>query len=334
MRFNDIKRINLENWPTPLHPLKRYGQKIGHNCLYIKRDDISLTGLGGNKLRKLEYWLAEAKKREADMIVVAGGCQSNLVRLTAAASAKVGFDCLAIHNGLEPKVFKGNLLLTKLFGAKQIFIGNVSEKKRDLYVKNKIESLSQEGLKTYCVNNQEIGSLGYIDCLLEMNKQMPSLQNLVIVGAMGITASGFIYANKMLNNKFKIYVISVEYKKDKLIKILSKKISYISKRLDDNIKEVNEMTLRNIFNTKIFDQWMGQGWGLTTKDSLDAIADLAKLEGIVIDHIYNAKTFAGLRGLIEKKIINKNEPTCIVHTGGAPAIFGHLDIYNNLLDNS
>lgn len=335
MRFNDIKRISLENWPTPLHPLKRYGQEIGHNRLYIKRDDISLTGLGGNKLRKLEYWLAEAKEKEVDMVVVAGGCQSNLVRLTAAASAKVGVGCLAIHNGLEPKLYKGNLLLTKLFGAKQIFIGDVSEVKRDLYVKNKIESLSLKGLKTYYVNDQEIGSLGYIDCLLEINKQMPSLQNLVIVGAMGITASGFIYANKMLDKKFKIYVISVEYKKDKLIKLLSKKISYISKKLDDkNIKEVDEITLRNIFNTKIYDEWMGQGWGLTTKDSLEAIVDLAKLEGIVIDHVYNAKTFAGLRGLIEKKIISKNEPTCIVHTGGAPAVFGHLDIYNNLLDNS
>lgn len=334
MSLNDIKRISLEKWPTPLHQLPRYGHKIGHNSLYIKRDDVSLTGLGGNKLRKLEYWLAEAKDREVDMIVVAGGCQSNLVRLTAAACAKNGIECLAIHNGEKPEVFEGNLLLVKLFGAKQTFIGNVSEEERDIYVKDRIDKLTEEGLMTYYINEEEIGSLGYINCLLEIDKQMPKLKNLVLVGAMGITASGFIFANKMLDKKYKIHIISVEYKKEKLVKILGGKLKYISTKIDGRkMDEIDEIKLKNVFNTEVYDQWMGQGWGITTKDSLKAIIDLARLEGIIIEHVYNGKTFTGLKGLVDKGIINKDEPTCIIHTGGSPAVFGYHKLYNKVLGN-
>lgn len=334
MSFNDIKRISLEKWPTPLHRLARYGDKIGHKALYIKRDDISLTGLGGNKLRKLEYWLAEAKEREVELVVVAGGCQSNLVRLTAAACAKTGIECLAIHNGEKPKIFEGNLLLVKLFGAKQIFIGNVSEAKRDVYVKDKIQELSADGLKSYYINEEEIGSLGYINCLLEIDNQMPELKDIVLVGAMGITASGFIYANKILAKKYNIHIISVEYKKEKLVRILGEKLEYISKKVYGvKIDEINALKLKNVFNAEVYDKWMGQGWGITTKNSLKAIIDLARLEGIIIEHVYNAKTFAGLNGLVDESVIKKDQPACIVHTGGAPAVFGYHSLYNKILDN-
>jgi D-cysteine desulfhydrase/L-cysteate sulfo-lyase len=335
MDFTNNKRINLEQWPTPLHTLPRYGKEINHEDLYIKRDDISLTGLGGNKLRKLEYWLAEADDRKADIILVAGGCQSNLVRLTAAACAKTGFKCLAIHNCEEPKEYNGNLLLDKMFGAKQIFLGDVSEKKRDFFVKNKIQELRNDKKIPYYINDEKIGSLGYIHCLLEIDKQKPNLKNLVIVGAMGITASGFIFANTLLNNKYNIYVISVEYKKEKLIKILSSKLTYLAKKVNEkNIDNVNEQSLMINYKTKVYDDWMGKGWGITSEESLESIVKLARLEGIIIDHVYNAKTFAGLEGLVKMGIIKKEEPTCIIHTGGSPTIFGYTGLYNEILNNS
>jgi len=335
MDLSKIRRISLEKWPTPLHQIPRYGKYINHNNLYIKRDDVSLTGLGGNKLRKLEYWLAEANYRDADIVLVAGGCQSNLVRLTAAACAKVGFKCLAVHNCKKPKEYKGNLLLDKLFGAEQIFLGDISEGKRDLYIIDKIKKLNQQNVKPYYINNEKIGSLGYIDCLLEIDKQEPTLKNLIIVGAMGITASGFIFANKLVDNKFKIHIISVEYKKEKLISILSEKIEYITNIIDNQkINSLDEKALSAKYNTRVYDDWMGKGWGIPTDESLISIIKLAQLEGIVIDHVYNAKTFAGLKGLVKRGIIKKEEPTCIIHTGGSPAVFGYNNLYNQMLDNS
>lgn len=332
--FKSIEKINLEKWPTPMHEIPRYGKSINHNNLYVKRDDISLTGLGGNKLRSLEYWLAQSLAREADLVIVAGGCQSNLVRLTAAACAKVNLKCLAIHNCAKPKVLKGNVLLNKLFGAEQIFLGDVSEEDRDSYVSQKIQEYNECGIKTYYVNEEEIGSLGYLNCILEIDEQKPDLTHLVIVGAMGVTASGFVYGNKKLNKKYKIHVISVEYPKDKLVRILGEKLSYIERKLSgEEVINREEIDLIETYNTYVYDDWMGQGWGKPTDQSLKTIVQIARNEGIVLDHVYNAKTFTGLAGLIENNIIKKDEATCIVLTGGAPAIFGDHGVYNQILND-
>jgi 1-aminocyclopropane-1-carboxylate deaminase/D-cysteine desulfhydrase-like pyridoxal-dependent ACC family enzyme len=333
--MKNIKRINLEIWPTPIHKLSRFGQLIGNENTYIKRDDISLTGLGGNKLRKLEYWLGEARSREATKIVVAGGEQSNLVRLTAAACAKSGFDCIAIHNCKRPARFQGNMLLNKLFGAEQIFIGDVTEGERDLFVKDKISQLTKIGEVPYCINNEEIGSLGYTNCLYEIDNQSPDTKHLVIVGAMGITASGFIFANRVLKNKYTIHVISVEYEKEKLIKILAKKLLFLEGNALEDVSwlKFDKSDLEKQYNSYVYDDYMGKGWGITTEESLQTIREMAQLEGILLDHVYNAKTFTGLKGLVANGVIKNGEKTCIVHTGGAPAIFGHAEIYQDL-DNS
>ncbi len=331
--MNNDTRVSLEAWPTPVHKLTRFGKLINHENLYVKRDDISLTGLGGNKLRKLEYWLGEAIERKVTKVIVAGGEQSNLVRLTAAACAKLGLDCIAVHNCEKPESYIGNMLLNKMFGAEQIFIGNVKEIERDAYVLKIMAELQASGETPYCINNEPIGLLGYTNCLIEINEQLPDAEHLIIVGAMGITASGFIYANDSLAKKFKIHVISAEYEKEELIEILSEKIALLEAREGTKQRVFSESDLVNIYNTFVYDEYMGQGWGITTKESLETIKEMAQYEGIVLDHVYNAKTFTGLKGLVAQGIIKKDERTCIVHTGGAPAVFGHAQVYQDL-DNS
>ncbi len=321
---NTFPWILLDNWPTPIHRLKRFGQLIGHDNLFMKRDDISLVGLGGNKVRKLEYWLGEARARQCDIIVVAGEDQSNLVRLTAAACAKTGLECLAVHNSVQPDLFQGNALLNRLFKAKSVYLGEVSEEERHTAALDLLQKLQQEGRKPYYINQEFVGTLGYTQCVQELSEQNYQqnlkIKNIVIVGAMGITASGFIYGNSLLTNPFRIHVISVEFAKPKLDQIIAQKVEQLQTL-------TGRVSLHNYLDfTTTYDEYMGEGWGKPTDSSLQMIHTLAAAEGILIDHVYNAKTVDGLAGLVDKGIIKADESTCIIHTGGVPSLFGYAEL--------
>ena len=324
-------RVELDLWPTPIHKLKRYGDLIGLNNLYMKRDDISLVGLGGNKLRKLEFWLGDAIQKSCDTILVAGGAQSNLVRLTAAACAKIGLKCIAIHNSAKPENLQGNTLLNKLFAAESLYYGNISEEERSSKTQELFKDLVSQGFKPYIINDEFIGTLGYTECAEEIyyqNKnQNLNIKNIVIVGAMAFTSSGFIYGNNLLPKPFTTHVISVEYKKEKLDQLIQNKISQL-KQLT-GVKPLYDYQK----NTYTYEEYMGEGWSIPTKPAMQQIYNLAKTEAIVVDHVYNAKTLAGLAGLVKRGILKKHEPTCIIHTGGSPSVFGYADLIAEFSNN-
>ena len=129
MILDKIPRIRFLEEPTPLQQLKRIESLTDHQSLWIKRDDNAPLGQGGNKVRSLEFWMGEAIDQSSDIILVAGKTVSNSCRLAAAAAAKLGIECLIIHNDHEPPKLEGNLLLSHLFGASFEYIGPVDEEK-------------------------------------------------------------------------------------------------------------------------------------------------------------------------------------------------------------
>ena len=128
------ERVPLMPAPTPLHRLHRLEEQWGCPEIYIKRDDMTGIGPGGNKIRSLEYILGEAVKEGSKVILAAGPAQSNLCTLTAAACAKVGLDCELVHNGTEPEKKQGNLLLNQILGVKSHFLGDVDSDARNAFV--------------------------------------------------------------------------------------------------------------------------------------------------------------------------------------------------------
>ena len=112
-----LPRVDLLDGPTPFQRLARLQAETGHDALWVKRDDVAALGLGGNKLRSLEYWIGEAGRTGCDTLVVAGAPESNQCRLTAAAAAKLGLGCLILHGGDPPASEIGNLMLNRLLGA-------------------------------------------------------------------------------------------------------------------------------------------------------------------------------------------------------------------------
>ena len=123
-----FSKQQLVVYPTPLHRLKRLEKAIGHNSLWVKRDDMTGLGMGGNKIRNLEYLLGDAMKKDCDTIIVSGPLQSNLCSLAASAARKLGLECISVHNDDCPNTLEGNILLNHILGVQSIYLGKVDRK--------------------------------------------------------------------------------------------------------------------------------------------------------------------------------------------------------------
>ncbi len=325
MPLSRFPRVPLANLPTLLQHLPRYGQLIGHDQVYIKRDDVMALGMGGNKLRNLEFWLGEALHQGADLVLAAGMLQSNQCRLTAAAAAKLGLECILVHNEKEPGLYQGNMLLNHLAGAKSLFIGPVDEEQRSRRVETLADELRRQGRQPYIIGDQPLGALGYANAAQELHQQAEGLsidlRHVVIVGAMGPTAAGFLFGTTLLDAPFQVHVISVEYEEGHLRALLKAMFGRISDLVGvEPGCAIDEVMI-------VDGDFLGDGYGKPTAASLQAAYDLASHEGIFVENVYTSKTLGGLRRLVEDGRIPRGEPVCFIHTGGAPALFAQAELF-------
>ncbi|NLY53958.1 MAG: D-cysteine desulfhydrase family protein [Firmicutes bacterium] len=325
MLFSRFPRVRLTELPTPLQHLPRYGNLSGHPELYIKRDDFLALGMGGNKLRHLEFWLGAAYQQGADVIVACGRPESNQCRLTAAAAAKLGLDCILVHNTEPPTMLQGNILLSHIFGARSIYIGETDEDDRHQQALALVEELKREGRKPYLIGDVALGTLGYVNAALELHQQALAqdidLQHVVIVGAMGGTASGFLFGTALLGRPFHVHVISVEYPKAQLWSILENNFANVGRLLEQ------EPTAKLADVATVYEDYLGPGYAQPTPQSIQTVYDLARTEGILLENVYTSKSVWGLRDLIARGIIPDTEPVCVFHTGGGPALFAQAELF-------
>ncbi len=326
-RISGLPRAQLGLWPTPIHKLDRLGEDIGHSNLYIKRDDLSGLGLGGNKTRSLEFLLGDAVDKGADVIITAGGLQSNLCALTAAACCKIGVDCILVHNDEEPALLQGNMLLNHLFGARSVFIGKTDEKARTLQMEQTAQELKNQGRNPYIIHNgasTPLGSLGYAGAAFELSEQCKKgnlpIKHIGMVGAMGGTASGFILGNALLGNPFHVHVISVEYPKSILDEIILNLTRGAYQLISENLVGRDHVPpLETRFTT--YEEYLGEGYGIPTPVSRKTLYKLPSKEGILPEDVYTSKTLGGFLDLISRGIIPPHEGACYIHTGGLGSLF-------------
>ena len=325
MLLAGLPRVNIGLFPSPLLPMARYGEHLGCQSFYIKRDDLNPLGMGGNKLRNLEFLLGEALVQQSDIILVAVGLHSNQCRLTAAACAKLGLECMIIHNDERPQLYQGNMLLNHLMGVNSVFLGRVSEEERGKYVRELAARLYSEGRKPYIVEQCPLGSLGYAAAAEELLNQSRQegieIEHVGIVGAMGGTAAGFVFGTALLGKPFHAYIISVEYKAHHLRSTMAE--------LWQGMTELTglrpELRLEDVCT--IYDEYLGLGYAVPTEESIKTARDLARLEGVFVENVYNAKTLHGLTELIRQGTIPSNQGVCFIHTGGAPALFAQAEAW-------
>jgi D-cysteine desulfhydrase family pyridoxal phosphate-dependent enzyme len=318
--YEEIKKIDLVHKPTPLYKLNNISHITGKN-IYIKRDDMTGIGLGGNKVRKLEYVLADAIECGADTIITTGAAQSNHAMLTAACCRKLGLDVILVlmKSGISEK--KGNLLLNDLMGVEVIFVD--SDSIRDLYAEiNRIsDELKATGKTPYTIPigaSVPLGVLGYVDCVKEMVEQSEiqaiELDHIVCCAGSGGTYAGVLLGSKLLNSGIKSTAIAVT--PDDFYPVVTKLFNQTCDIIKKDSLSIEDEI--NIFN------YAGDGYAIPSERGNAAINLMARNEGLFLDPVYTGKTFGGLLDLIDKNYFKDDENIVFLHTGGAASLFAFM----------
>lgn len=315
--------LNLAFKPTRLQPLKKLGKLLNID-LWIKRDDLTGDMLsGGNKIRKLEYILKDAKSKGADTILVAGGSQSNLAKTTAALAIQQGIKPILILIGEEPSVKKGNLFLDTIMGVETKFFKVSHPKELELAMSDVAVQLKSEGKNPYIVPfgaSNGLGALGYVEAYQELEKQKKKIGlefdwEFVSAGSGG-TYAGIFAGHQIMNASSKLVGISPWLSKEEVKERILHCVNDLLPLIDnpDKIKLDDTELL-------IEDGFIGEGYSIPTTEGLRAIKLLAMHEGILLDHTYTGKAMSGLIDFVEQGMITSGESVLFWHTGGAPGLF-------------
>lgn len=319
-KVNSLPRVKLGSLPTPIERLKNFEKLLGSGEIYIKRDDLTGLGPGGNKIRSLEFILGEAVSKNCKTIIVAGPLQSNLCTLTACACAKSGLNCITVHNGVEPKRAEGNLLLNKLLNVESHYLGDIPSSQRNDYARMLKKSMSANGTPAYFIENGAttgMGAMGYVDAIIEMKKQVDALniplRAIYAPGGNGGVAAGLIYGNALYGFPFEINIVSVEYDKKELTAEIEK--------VFEQMKEITNLPFdyKTDEICNIIDDYRGEGWGVNTDESEEMVHVFAQMEGIFIENVYTSKVLVGMQDLAKKNKLT--EGACYLHTGGLGSLF-------------
>jgi D-cysteine desulfhydrase family pyridoxal phosphate-dependent enzyme len=310
-----IPRILFAHLPTPVESLPRLTDFLGGPQLFVKRDDQTGLAFGGNKTRKLEFLVAEAREQGADMLISAGAIQSNHCRQTAAAAAKFGFECILVLTGQSPKQPTANLFLDVLFGAR---IVNVTDRAdRDRVLKETFDKAVEEGKNPYLVpygGSSTTGALGYAFAMEEFIKQDVRADWIVFGTSSGGTHAGLVLGQRVFGFKGNVLGISIDESEDWLRSSVSRLASETSERIGDHIEFKPADVLANADYCKA-------GYGVLTDAECEAVRLFAKMEGLLLDPVYTGRAAAGLIDLIRKGFFSKDEKILFWHTGGQPALF-------------
>lgn len=313
----NVSRLHFAHLPTPVETLPRLSETLGGPRLLIKRDDQTGLAFGGNKTRKLEFIVAEAREQGAKTLVSGGALQSNHCRQTAAAAARFGFECILVLTGDKPEQPSANLLLDQLFGAQVVYAAD--RKDRNAVLQQTFDRAAEKGMKPYLVpygGSSSTGALGYAFAVKEFMEQNADADWIVFATSSGGTHAGLVLGQRVFGYKGKVLGISIDESEEWLRTHVSELASSASEKLGKRIEFTPAEVLANADYCKA-------GYGVLTEPERDAIHLFAKYEGLLLDPVYTGRAAAGMIDLIRKGFFKKNETVLFLHTGGQPALFAN-----------
>ena len=323
MNLFNQPRERIAVLPTPLQHAPRLTAALGGPQIYIKRDDLTGLALGGNKTRKLEYLVADAKAKGATHLITLGGEQSNHVRQTAAAARLAGMQAVLILASPvpEPEV-QGNLLLDVLLGAEYHVIESMTE--RDEAIATISEEISSKGGVPYVIpvgGSNAIGALGYVSAMLELSYQLweqgVSPTAMYFGSGSGGTQGGIELGARLFGLNFDLRGVMVSPDIDA-------KRAQMGKILDETAELLGVKNPVDVAEVTLLDSYLGAGYGIPTEGGLEAIELLARTEGILLDTVYTAKAFSALVDEVRKGRYSADDTIVFLHTGGSPALFAKV----------
>lgn len=348
-KLKDFKRLHRGFYPTPLEELPRLRQALGKPCprIFIKRDDYTGVGLGGNKVRKLEYVLTQSSNAAEKTVITIGGEKSNHARVTAAMCAKLGFRCILVlspaaikHQGLLP----ASLHLDQLYGAEIYHVANRQERMETMQaIAEKLRNADIDVLQVPLGASTPTGALGYIQAVQEtvaqlqtMNEsaqqttdgsplsaqttndpQPPSVKINYIFHASssGGTQAGLIAGAQIFGlEETRIIGVSPDDP--------SASIAAEVKQIIHGLNDLFNLPLHTLSDeVQVLDEFVGEGYGIPSPESEMALQLLARTDGILLDPVYTAKAMAALLDWIRQGRLSETDQVLFWHTGGPMALF-------------
>jgi len=318
MTIDHIPRLRFGHFPTPIEPMPRLGAHLGGAALWVKRDDATGLAFGGNKVRKLEYLLAEAQANGARMLITTGAVQSNQCRQTAAAAARFGFDCTLVLRGDPPAHVTGNLLLDHLCGAEIHWTGTRSG---DEVLDEVFQEAWDQGRRPYKIvygASSPVGALGYVTAMSELSAQASSYDRIVVASSSAGTQAGMLVGARRHGFGGRITGISV----DQPARKLSQEVAVLAR---ETAALLGMEAAFSEDEVEVVDDYIGEGYAVLGRREIEATRLFARLEGLLLDPVYTAKAAGGMVDMIGRGTIVREERVLFWHTGGGPAIFAYGD---------
>lgn len=310
--------------PSPLQRLDNVSKDLGIN-LYLKRDDLTDFGTGGNKLRKLDYLVKDAINQGATMLLTVGGAQTNHGRLTAAVAAKYGLRSAIVAVDAYPGELSANLLLDGIMGCPVYLVQTDGIHSEEQLLNNTVETVKKEweekGEKVYFIpmgGSNELGILGYYDCAVELAKQTNALglsdvRVVTTVGSMG-TYIGLLVGSK--NEGLPFHVTGIGIMPDEN-GFANSAFAYYQR-----VKQYFDLSLdipKEDFD--LIEDYDCGAYNNPVKEVRDAIYYMGRKEAIILDPCYTGKTFAAIIDMAKTGRIKQGETVVMLHTGGIPGIY-------------
>lgn len=326
MTLEDFPRLPLGHWPTPLEPMPRLARALGHERLFIKRDDCTGLATGGSKTRKLEFLVGDALREGADTLLTHGAVQSNHVRQTGAAAAVAGLRCEAL---LEERVSdapdeyhgSGNVMLDELLGiVLQRVPGGTA---MDAALQAHAATLRAQGRKPYVIpggGSNALGSLGYVDCIFELQRQCEAMglrrPHLVHATGSAGTQAGLVAGIHALDLGWPVTGIGVRAPRE----VQETRVFELAQRTLALLGVSRPLPRERVVAD---DGYIGAGYGRPTPGMVQAVQMLARHEGVLADPVYTGKGLDGLFSRLRAGRFAPDEDIVFVHTGGSAGLFGY-----------
>lgn len=313
-------RVSLGFWPTPIEQLERLSAHLGGPAIWVKRDDQSGLATGGNKTRKLEFLMADAIAQRCDHVVTLGGAQSNHVRQTAAAAAKLGLGCSLVLRGNAPSQRLGNLLLDELLGAQVHWSG---ARTREEVAAQVMETLRRDGKRPYLIpvgGSNALGSLGYVAAMQEAVGQLAAAKvacdAMVFASSSGGTHAGMALGAVVSGFRGRVLGIAIDASEAEVQEHVGKLAHEAAALAGVDAADGVGARLRVEANAG----YLGGGYAVVGDLERDTIGTVARLEGLLLDPVYTGRAMGGLIDLIRRGEFAKGQSVLFWHTGGAAAL--------------
>lgn len=313
----DFPRLRLAVLPTPVYRLENLSARLGKN-IYIKRDDLTGVALGGNKVRKLEFLLADARRQGARVVLTTGGAQSNHAMLTAACALRLGMEPILLLKARGETRCRGNLLLNRLMGAQVRFLDTDSY--QDVYreMDRIVRQREAQGEKCYRIpvgGSVPLGCLGYVECVRELAEQTRAMgvhiHRIVCATGSGGTHAGVSLGAMLYMPETRVTGMAVDTDPfEKIVPDLMRRTAELLE-WDGPIRD-GDVQLRAMY---------GPGYAVSSPQGERAMELLARTEGLFLDPVYTGKAFAGLLEMAEEGFPPGEENILFLHTGGAGGLF-------------